>query len=133
MTQDPSKVIESEVESALALQKELADTENKLMQNEEFRSFLELQKTVNAKVAEVWKKVEQQMLDNNVKAVKGDWGSLTIVEKDYFKVPDIDELPRKFIVKSPNDKMIRAAFKLEGKLPKGVEKTTTKYLMKKLK
>lgn len=125
-------IIEGEVINALALQKDLQLAETELMENPTFRKFLELQKTVNETMDRTWKNVEAQMIEHNVKSVKGDWGSLTIAERlnwDY----DIEELPKKFIKRTVDTKKLSDTYKLERKEIKGATPRYTKYLTKRLK
>ena len=110
----------------------LADTEKKLEANPEFKKFLELQKEVNKKASEIWKQVEQEMIDNDIKQIKGDFGSLTIAERQGWTY-DEEQLPNKFFKKVVDTKKITDTYRLEGKAPKGCEPYTTKYLTKRLK
>lgn len=110
----------------------LANTEKKLEANPEFKKFLELQKEVNKKASEIWKQVEQEMIDNNIKQIKGDFGSLTITERQGWTY-DEEQLPNKFFKKVVDTKKITDTYRLEGKAPKGCEPYTTKYLTKRLK
>ena len=120
MSDAKQQLVESEAQKAVALQQPL------------IKLTLEL-KAAQAKVDEVWKRVEQLMIENNIKSVKSDdWGSVTIVEKPKFIV-DSDVLPARYWKKVPNDAKIRSDFKLEGSLPKGVQVEVTKFISKKLK
>ena len=112
--------------------KQLDDTEAELMQDERFKQFIELQRSVNDQAAKVWKNVETQMINNNIKSIKGDWGTLTIAECLDWNI-DADALPAKFIKKVPDKKKISDTFRIEGKAPKGCEPYTSKYLTKRLK
>lgn len=139
-TSDDQTVIEGEVVSALkeegALQSELMKLEEELREvSPQFQTFIEKQaelRMVQAKNSEVWKKVEEQMIQNNIKSIKGDWGSITIAERQNFKI-DLELLPAKFIKKVPDTTKIAASYKLEGKPPKGAEPYTTRYLTKRIK
>lgn len=139
-TSDDEMVIEGEVVSALkeegALQSELSKLEEELREvSPQFQTFIEKQaelRMVQAKNSEVWKQVESRMIEHNVKSIKGDWGSITIAERQNFKI-DLALLPGKFIKKVPDTSRIAAAYKLEGKPPKGCEPYTTKYLTKRIK
>lgn len=79
-----------------------------------------------------WKELEKAMIDHDIKSIKGDWGSVTIAERDVFS-GSVDDVPRKFIKKALDTKKIKTFFTLEGKLPKGVEHRVTKYLTKRIK
>ncbi len=113
------------VESAIKAQQSL--TLNPL-----FVQFLELQKRINDEVADAWKTVETAMIENDIKQLKGDFGTITIAERQKW---DIDEevLPAKFFKKVVNTTKITDTFRLEGKAPKGCTPSTTKYITKRLK
>jgi hypothetical protein len=120
MSDAKQQLVESEAEKAAALQQPL------------IKATLEL-KAAQAKVDEVWKRVEALMIENNIKSVKSDgWGSLTIVEKPKFVV-DSELLAPRYFKKVPNDQKIRSDYKLEGSLPKGVTVEVTKFITKRLK
>ena len=128
----PEDIISAEVEDVLALTKSLEQVEQELMTNQKFRDFLTLQKTVPQRIAEIWNRVEKDMIAHDVKSIKGSWGSITVAERPNFKA-DLKELPSKFIKKVADTSKISQYYTLEGKLPKGVERTTSKYLMKRIK
>lgn len=132
-TTDTEEAVNAEVKALVAQQNELTAKADAMMNNPEFKAFRELQAAVNEKAAKVWKSVEIQMIENNVKSVKGDWGWITIAERPNYVVPDIKLLPAKFIKKVADTKKIGDTYTLENKLPKGVVLSVTKYLTKGLK
>src|SRR5947209_1425731 len=93
------RLIEGEVIGALAQQKELDEIESALMQNDQFKKFVALRDSVNKKWDEVRKQVETVMVaayqaGSIDKTMKGEWGSITVVESDKFEI-DEKELPAK--------------------------------------
>jgi hypothetical protein len=132
MSDNPQQLIEGEVLTTLDLQKSLEDMQNELMQNEKFRQFLELSKTVPAQIEATWRKIEAQMIEHDIKSIKGDFGSITIAERIGWDV-DTEQLPSKFIKKVPDLKKITDTYRLEGKEPTGCRKKTTKYLTRRLR
>lgn len=116
---DVTKEIQTQAATAVALQKEV---------EEKISSLKEAQEQINA----TWKQVETAMIDNDIKSIKGDFGSLTIAERTNYKA-DLDQLPAKFIKKVADTTKIATFAKLEGKLPKGVTTSSTKYLTKRIK
>jgi hypothetical protein len=128
---DTQTIIEAEVKDALATEKSLQELETELMQNEQFRKFLELSKSVPKQIEETWKKVEAQMLEHNIKSVRGDWGTITIAERLNWETTD--DLPSKFYKKVVDTKKISDTYRLEGRAPKGATPITIKYLTKRLK
>jgi hypothetical protein len=125
------EIIVSGVNDVLALESNLAVMEAELAQNEQFRAFLIKQKEAKAQIDDFWKSVEEQMIEHDVKSVKGDWGTLTIAERLNWETTD--ELPSKFYKKVVDTKKISDTYRLEGKAPKGATPSTTKYLMKRIK
>lgn len=129
---DVAKALEGEVVDMLALQTELATIETRLAENEEFRNFLARQKDINEQLAAFWKRVEKEMIDLDIKTIKGDWGSLTIANRQNWKI-DEAELPGRFFKKVVDTSRITKTYQLEGKAPKGAEPYTSKYLTKRFK
>ena len=127
----PEELLKAEVTEVLALEQSLQDREAELMANEQFRNFLEFQRTTTKRIAEFWKEVETQMIDKDIKSIKGDWGSLTIAERLNWETNE--DLPAKFYKKVVDTKKISDTYRLEGKEPKGAIKGTTQYLVKHLK
>jgi hypothetical protein len=131
MPENPQQLIEGEVLTTLDLQKSLEDMQTELMQNEQFRQFLELSKTVPAQIDAAWKRIEAQMIEHNIKSLKGDYGSITIAEKLAWDTTD--ELPAKFYKKVVDTHKLSDTYRLEGRVPKGATPKYSKYLTKRLK
>lgn len=111
--------LQKQVESTVALEIAMA---------EKARVLATAQKQIN----DTWKQVEKAMIDNNIKTIKGDWGSITVAERTSWDV-DMNILPKRFIKKVADTAKIKAAFELEGEAPKGVTPKRTKYLTKRIK
>lgn len=116
---DIPKYLQQQAEQTALLQ---ADFESKVKEMKDLESSLKA----------TWKQVEEVMIANDIKSVKGEWGSITIAEKMNFK-GDVSEVPSKFVKKMLDTSKIKTYFTLEGKLPRGIESTTTKYLTKRIK
>lgn len=129
--QDISTILTGQIVEVLETEKELAVVQNELQMNPEFKKFLELQKSVNEHSAKVWKQVETAMIENDVKQLKGDFGTVTLAERLNWNTTD--ELPSKFYKKVIDTTKLSATFRLEGKAPKGAEPSYTKYITKRLK
>lgn len=127
------KDIDKEVVELITEETKLAQLEQALQESPQFKAFIQAQQDFRDKSSAYWKNVEQQMIDNGIKSVKGDWGSLTIVERVNLKAPDLTLVPAKFIKKALDTTKVSAYEKLAGELPKGVISTPTQYLMKKFK
>lgn len=126
------KILEEAVATTLELEHRLEELEQSLSEDPKFREFLAKQKEASQHIADSWKDIEEAMIQNKVKSIKGDWGSITIAERLNWKI-DPELLPSKFIKKVPDTTKISTIFKLEGKAPKGCEPTYTKYLTKRIK
>ena len=98
----------------------------------EVQAFLQLQKKVETTATTLWAAVQNEMIAAGIKSVKGPWGSVTVAERANFDV-DMDELPKRFIVKTADKKKIALEYKLKGVAPAGVEVSHTTYLTKRLK
>lgn len=131
MSDTPEVIIESEVKDLFELEKLMQTAELELSQVAAFQNFIELQKRVQERSATVWKHVEEQMIEHDVKSIKGDWGTLTIAERIGFDTTD--ELPAKFYKKVIDTKRLADTYRLEGKDIKGATVKYTKYLTRRLK
>lgn len=132
MDKTHKQLIEDEVDALLAVQQGLSEYEQLIMADERFRTFIEKQRAVTDQINETWKSVEQEMIEHNIKSIKGDWGSLTITERTSFDV-DMAVLPDKFKKTVADTKRIGDTFKLEGESPEGTTPKYSKFLTKRLK
>lgn len=131
MTKDISTVITGEIINIVDTERKLGELENELMMIPQFKNFLDLQKEVNEASTRVWKTVETLMIENDIKQLKGEFGTVTLAERLNWLTTD--ELPSKFYKKVVDTGKLSAAFRLEGKAPKGAVPNYTKYLTKRLK
>ena len=131
MKEDISTTLTGQIIDVLETEKELAVVENELQMNPQFKKFLQLQKSVNEQSTKVWKQVETAMIENDIKQLKGDFGTVTLAERLNWTTSD--ELPSKFYKKVVDTKRLSDTYRLEGKAPKGATPSYTKYLTKRLK
>ena len=131
MKEDISTTLTGQIIDVLETEKELAVVENELQMNPQFKKFLQLQKSVNEQSTKVWKQVETAMIENDIKQLKGDFGTVTLAERLNWTTSD--ELPSKFYKKVVDTKRLSDTCRLEGKAPKGATPSYTKYLTKRLK
>lgn len=124
--------IKSELELYDEQQINLATLESELQADPKFAQFLEARKAFSDLETAVWKKVEQVMLDNNIKSIKTDKFTLSIASRMSFDI-DSDLLPAKFWKRVPDTTKISGTFKLEGKPVKGTTPKSTQYLVKRIK
>lgn len=123
--------LESEVLTVFKKEAELKELETELAQDAKFQAFLTKQKNYTTQIAEFWKEFEQKMIDNDIRQIKGDWGTLTIAKRTNWDV-DETQLPNKFFKKVINTKRIGDTYKLEGKAPKGCTPRIKQYLQKRI-
>lgn len=128
----PEDEIAGEVQSVLTLEKDVKEAEAALAGNEQFQRFIKLQKQFDEESARIWKTIESQMILNNIKTIKGDWGSITITERLNWDI-DLGALPSKFVKQVPDTKKISDTFRLEGEAPEGCQPMYIKFLTKRLK
>lgn len=126
----PTKV-ERLAANVIALERTMQADEQAMMQNEQFKQFLQAQKEAKAQIAEVWAEIEKQMLAHDIKSIKGDWGTITIAERLNWKVTG--ELSPRYYKKVIDTTKLSTLFRLEGKAPEGAEPYYTKYLTKRIK
>lgn len=129
---DKSIGVQDEVQEVVALVKQLDDINSQIESNEQFKTLLRQQKDITERIGLFWETIKNGMIAADIKSLKGDWGYVTIAERAVYSA-DVELLPAKFMKKVADLKKIELAYKLEGKLPKGVEVSTTKYLTKKIK
>lgn len=120
------------VETVLSLERIVSADEKAMQQNEQFVAFLEAQDKAKKQIADYWAQIEKQMLDSNVKSIKGDWGSITIAERNTFAI-DEETLAPRYFKRVPDTTKINTLFKLENKLPAGVTRGVTRYITKRIK
>lgn len=90
-------------------------------------------KELKAKHDEVIDKVKQAMIDNNVEKIQGEWGSITLAERTTYAAEDIMQVPLNLTMRVLDPKKVKAEVVLTGNMPTGVNKSTTQYIVKKLK
>lgn len=129
---DAEKNIKQEIKVYEEKQSALAKLTEQLEQNPQFKAFLQARKEFEQMEKDVWKHVEQVMLDNDITQIKTDTMTLSIATRNNFKV-DITKLPAKYIKTTADLTKINGVYKLEGTLPKGVKVEQSRYLVKRIK
>jgi hypothetical protein len=131
MDKEIETILTGQVVEVIENEKMLVALETELQLNPAFKQFLELQKKVQEQSTKMWTYVEEKMIENDIKQLKGDFGTITIAERLNWKTTD--ELPSKFYKKVVDTKKLSDTFRLEGKAPKGAAPSYTKYISKRLK
>jgi hypothetical protein len=96
-----------------------------------FESFVTQAKQLQNLLENAWGQVEEQMLNHNVKSIKGDWGSLTIAERKSWKATG--DLPPRFYKQTLDTTKLNFMLNHGDTLPEAVEMKTTQYLTKRIK
>ena len=96
----------------------------------QFADFVAQAKALQNVLEEAWGIVEQQMLDRDVKQLKGDWGTISIAERRNWKV--VGNLPPRFYKQTVDTAKLNFLQKNGDKLPKGAVMSTSKYMTKKI-
>ena len=113
------KELQEQIDQAAALQVEITQKAKAL-------------KAAQQEIDETWGRVRDAMIEHNVKSFKGDFGSLTIVDRTDWDV-DESKLPEEFFKRVPDKAKITSTYQLEGEAPVGTTKKTTTYLRKTIK
>lgn len=129
---NPEEEVKAEITEIVEKERQLIAMEVALSQNEQFKQFLAFQKEVKAQADTFWKKVEEQMIEHDIKTVKGDWGTVTIVERLGFDV-DETELPRKYFKRVVDTTKLAQDYKLTDIAPRGATPKVTKFIRKTIK
>lgn len=111
------------IDEATAKETELAEQEQALaLQNEEFAKVLEQHKRQEAELNVLWDVVKQYMLENNIFKHETKSLSLSLSPLGKYKAENLDKVPDDLckVVRSLDNAKVKAYFKLNGKLPKGV-------------
>lgn len=119
------------VKNILDLEDKLTVRDGIIEQTPELLNFLKTAKEIEEQIEASYGYLKEQMVKYDVRAMKGDWGSLTIAERLNWNV--IGKLQPKFYKKVPDTAKMKAYYVAMDRLPAGVDVTTTKYLSKKLK
>lgn len=94
----------------------------------QFADFVAQAKALQGVLEEAWGVVEQQMLDRNVKQLKGDWGSIQFEDAELLAITDAAVLDPGVTKPALDTKKVRAYRELMGELPAGVgTKNITKF------
>ena len=117
----PKDKVEKEVEKTLAIQDELTQLQAELEQDPKFQRLVELQKTVPKQMNDAWDKVFELMEANDIKSIKGEWGSVTVAERTYYSIEEFDKVDKNLLKDTLDTKKVGAYTDLHGELPEGVK------------
>lgn len=118
------------VKNALDLENQLVIKNGIIEQTPSLLNFLQVAKELEEQIEASYAYLKEQMVQNDVRAVKGEWGSLTIAERLNWKA--IDTVAPRFYKKTLDTSKLKAYYIAMNRLPNGVDVSTTKYLTKRL-
>jgi len=124
------QIVPKRTQAILSLSDGLQVQNHELVQSEAFTEFLALQNSLQQQIDDGWTALQQLMEAQGVKKIKGDWGYITLTERENLK--EIAPLPPRFYKKVLDTSKVRAYRMMKGELPEGVTRTTTIYLSKKV-
>lgn len=124
-----------EIKSLEKIEGKMNELQLVLADNPQFKQFMEFQANFKTKSAELFKKLEKQMIDAGVTKVEGDWGYLTIVNRTDYKLVDETAVPEEYKETQVvvNMKKVKEDIELTGEIPEGVEEKHSQYLRKGVK
>lgn len=125
--------LEAEAEEIFDKQVQLLVLEKQLEANEEFKKYLAFQKQVKSQDSMFRETVKNEMIRYNIPKLTGEWGSITLVTKDLYKVTDQDKVPAEYksekTIIEVDMKAIKEDYTLMNVLPAGVEINKSQYVM----
>lgn len=98
---------------------------------ESFAQFVAAAKEIQGQLEAAWGYVEQQMLDNSVSKVQGDWGNISFSERKNWKV-NLNAIDPYFTKPTADTKKLNAAF-AANEMPEGADFNTSVYMTKRIK
>lgn len=130
---DLKEKLESQAEDIFDKQVQLLALEKQLSKNKEFKKYITFQKEVKSQDTLFRESVKNEMIRYNIPKLKGEWGSITLVSKDLYKVVDEDKVPKNYkeekTVVVVDMKAIKEDYTLMGVLPAGVEINKSQYVL----
>lgn len=122
--------ISTKVRHSLELEGQLVIKNGVIEQTPILLNFLQVTKELEEQIEASYAYLKEQMVANNVRSVKGEWGSLTIAERLNWKT--IDTVAPRFYKKTLDTSKLKAYYIAMNRLPNGVDVSTTQYLSKRL-
>jgi hypothetical protein len=130
MPDNPQDMLATSVKDVLDLQSGLAE----LAQQEQVKKFLETQSATQKQIDETWGVILAQMQKYNIKSLKGEWGSITLVQGRISWDVDLDKLPDEFKKVVADTKKLTTEYDLTEQSPEGASpKWGAPYLNRRLK
>lgn len=136
--EDNIKALDALIAKAVNKETELEQTSKELAQrDEQFAKYLKQKKVMDDELKALWELVKEAMEEQGLTEHENDFIKLTLTPSGKYRLTegtDIDDIDDNLckVVKSLDNKKIKAYFGLNNTLPEGVE-PTGKVLRKKLK
>ena len=125
--------LEGDAANLFEKQNQLALMEKELEQNEKFKKYLNLQQAVKTQDALFRESVKNEMIRYGIPKLQGDWGSITLVTRETYKVTDEKKVPAEYkeekTVVVVDTKAIKEDYTLTGVLPAGVEVNKSQHVL----
>lgn len=107
--------------------------EKELEQNEQFKNYLTLKNKINTQDSLFREAVKNEMIKHDIPKLKGDWGSITLVNREDFKVTDEAKVPDEYKEEKTlvvvDTKQIKEDYTLTNILPAGIEIKKSQYVL----
>lgn len=125
--------LEEEAAELFEKQSQLVLLEKQLEENEEFKNYLTLQKSLKTQDTLFRESVKNEMIKFGIPKLQGEWGSITLVEKDLYKVTDEEKVPAEYkkekTIVEVDLKAIKEDYTLMNILPAGVQINKSQYVL----
>ena len=136
-TKEDKKALKEQLEKEAAdlhhEQAQLLVMEKELEQNTQFKKYLALKNKINNQDALFREAVKNEMIKNDIPKLKGDWGSITLVTRETYKVTDENKVPAEYkeekTVIVVDTKAIKEDYTLTGVLPAGVQVNKSQHVL----
>lgn len=136
-TKEDKKALKEQLEREAAdlhhKQAQLLVMEKELEQNTQFKEYLALKNKINTQDALFREAVKSEMIKHDIPKLKGDWGSITLVTRETYKVTDEKKVPAEYkeekTVVVVDTKAIKEDYTLTGVLPAGVEVNKSQHVL----
>lgn len=136
-TKEDKKALKEKLEKEAAdlhhKQAQLLVMEKELEQNTQFKKYLALKNKINTQDTLFREAVKNEMIKHDIPKLKGDWGSITLVTRETYKVTDEKKVPAEYkeekTVVVVDTKAIKEDYTLTGVLPAGVEVNKSQHVL----
>lgn len=129
---DDLKALDKLIDEAVNEEKGLAERADELaLQSKQFADYLAAKKHNDEKLEVLWNMVKDFMIENQISEHENEYIKLKLTASGKYKAEDLDSVPDELckIVRSLDNKKVKAYVELNGELPEGIE--STGYILRK--